>query len=50
MHDLIFFFTPENKIYLNEINTLPGITKDSTFQLLFDNLYNFQELIEFMLK
>lgn len=45
-----FFLTPKNEIYLNEINTLPGMTKDSTFPLLFSNLYNFQELIEFLLE
>ena len=30
-----FFLTPENKIYINEINTIPGFTKISMFPKLF---------------
>ncbi len=30
-----FFLTPENKVYVNEINTLPGFTKISMFPKLF---------------
>ncbi len=30
-----FFLTPENKIYVNEINTIPGFTKISMFPKLF---------------
>ncbi|KKQ23868.1 MAG: D-alanyl-alanine synthetase A [Candidatus Roizmanbacteria bacterium GW2011_GWC2_37_13] len=31
-----FFLTPKNKIYINEINTLPGFTKISMFPKLFN--------------
>jgi len=30
-----FFLTPENKVYINEINTIPGFTKISMFPKLF---------------
>ena len=42
-----YFFTPEdNMLYLNEINTLPGINIFSNFTLLFRQLYDYQELID----
>ena len=39
-----FYDTEYNKIYLNEINTLPGFTKISMYPKLFNN-YEYKELI-----
>jgi len=30
-----FFVTSENKVYFNEINTIPGLTEKSIFSLMF---------------
>lgn len=41
-----FFLEKEsNKIYFNEINTSPGMTKKSMFPVLFSHKYTFQELL-----
>ncbi|VVU95823.1 D-ala D-ala ligase C-terminus [seawater metagenome] len=45
---LDFFLTPDNKIYFNEINTLPGFTHSSSFPLLFKDKFTFIELLEFL--
>lgn len=43
---LDFFVTSDNKVYFNEINTLPGFTSISMYPKLFENKdYTFKELI-----
>ena len=45
--DLIFFLTKDNKIFLNELNTMPGFTKKSMFLLLYKNIgLNYNNVIE----
>jgi len=42
-----FFLTKENKIYVNEINTLPGFTKISMFPKLFNVVgLSYQEILD----
>lgn len=46
---LDFFVTKDNKIYFNEINTLPGFTSISMYPMLFKNLgYSFTEIIDIL--
>lgn len=33
-----FFVTKENKVYFNEINTIPGLSEKSIFSLMFDSI------------
>ena len=42
-----FFYTEDGKIYLNELNTMPGFTQWSMYPLLWDNMgLSYPELIE----
>lgn len=45
-----FFLTKDNKIYINEVNTMPGFTKFSMFPSLWDNMgLKYSDLIEKLL-
>lgn len=46
-----FFITEDQKIYLNEVNTIPGFTKHSMFPLLFQKTENctYSELLDYLI-
>ena len=50
--ELIFFVENNtNKIYINEINTMPGFTEISMYPKLFENYgYKYSELLDKIIK
>jgi D-alanine--D-alanine ligase len=45
-----FFLTRDNRVYFNEINTLPGFSSKSTFPLLFSKQFEYIELLNHLFK
>lgn len=46
-----FFVTPDNQVFFNEINTLPGFTKNSMYPMLFKNQgYSLTRLIDTLIE
>lgn len=46
-----FFITEDQKVYLNEVNTIPGFTQHSMFPLLFQKTENrtYSELLDYLI-
>jgi len=41
-----FFYTTEDVVYFNEINTLPGLSKTSLFPIMFSSKYTYGQLLQ----